>query len=282
MDLDMWKHPSTISNLEKLKSYNNYLIPVGTGELASGLFGEGRMAEPIDIARTLEEFFHRQQDLVGKKILITAGPTYESIDPVRFIGNHSSGKMGISLANECAARGAEVYLVMGPSFQKSSHKGIKRIDVVSAEDMYQASLKIYSKVDVAIFAAAVADFTPIEKATQKIKKKANEEKRTLTLIRTKDIAAELGKIKNIHQINVGFALETENEESNALRKLIKKNFDLIIMNSMADSGAGFKHDTNKITIYHKNGQKTAFSLKQKNEVAKDIVNEVIKLQQSSI
>jgi phosphopantothenoylcysteine decarboxylase/phosphopantothenate--cysteine ligase len=277
MDLDMWKHPSTISNITSLITYGNQLIPVAHGELASGLVGNGRMAEPIDIVRQLNAYFGSKDDLLNKKVLITAGPTYEAIDPVRFIGNHSSGKMGVSLAEECANRGAIVTLILGPSKIFPLHHNIKIVNVVSAQEMYEAAHSIYPDQDAAIFTAAVADYTPAFPADQKIKKNDQVDGLELQLIRTKDIAYELGKIKTENQINIGFALETSDEEINAKRKLIKKNFDFIVLNSLADKGAGFQHKTNKITIYQQNGDKTAFSLKDKNEVAKDIVNVMVQM-----
>lgn len=281
MDLDMWAHPSTLHNVNTLLSYNNHLIPVEHGELASGLVGDGRMAEPIHIVRHLKNFFEITEDLLDKNILITAGPTYESIDPVRYIGNHSTGKMGIALAEECAGRGGNVTLVLGPTKVFPINPKINVLKVTSAQEMFDACMSIYDNQDISIFTAAVADYTPANPADQKIKKKESEIDFNLKLVQTKDIAFEMGKIKKNTQINIGFALETNNEEENAIRKLKKKNFDFIVLNSMADEGAGFKHNTNKITIYHQNGEKTAFSLKDKNEVAVDIVNELIKMNTKS-
>jgi len=274
MDLDMWKHGSTISNLKTITSYGNKIIPVGHGELASGLVGDGRMAEPEDIVNYLDDHFSETEDLSGQHILITAGPTYEKIDPVRFVGNHSSGKMGIALAEECTSRGAKVSLVLGPSkLTPEISSPSKLIRVTTADQMYQACKKIYKSTSVAIFAAAVADYTPVMTAKQKIKKKTGNLK--IELKRTTDIAGELGKIKKEKQINVGFALETEKGESNAQSKLKRKNFDIIVLNSLKDKGAGFKGDTNKVTIFTKSGEIKKYPLKSKKKVAKDIVNHII-------
>ncbi len=277
MDLDMWKHPSTISNIKRLKSYGNEIIPVGNGELASGLVGEGRMAEPIDIVRYISGFFVREQDLAGKNVLITAGPTFEAIDPVRFIGNHSSGRMGIALAESCAARGAHVTLVLGPTHLSTNHSRVEIISVFSAEDMFQACRERWKQTDIGILAAAVADYRPTEIADQKIKKKDGNLE--ISLERTTDIAAFLGEKKKTGQILVGFALETQNAMENAQSKLKRKNFDMIVLNSLADPGAGFKLNTNKVTIIHKSGDFQEFPLKSKNEVAEDIVNDIVRLQQ---
>jgi len=273
MDLDMWIQGSTLANLETVKSYGNKIIPVGHGELASGLVGDGRMAEPEDIISYLEDHFTETQDLAGQHVLVTAGPTYERIDPVRFVGNHSSGKMGIALAEECLQRGAKVNLVLGPSKLNPEISHGKLIRVTTAEEMYKACKKLYKSTTIAIFAAAVADYTPVTTAKQKIKKKSGNLK--IELKRTTDIAGEMGKIKKAKQINVGFALETEKGESNAQSKLKRKNFDMIVLNSLRDKGAGFKGDTNKVTIFTKNGEIKKYPLKSKKKVAKDIVNHIV-------
>jgi len=273
MDLDMWKHGSTMSNLQTIESYGNKIIPVGHGELASGLIGDGRMAEPEDIVKYLEDHFSITEDLNGQHVLITAGPTYEKIDPVRFVGNHSSGKMGIALAEECAQRGAKVSLVLGPSKLTPTIDLDKLIRVSTANDMYKACKKLYKSATIAIFAAAVADYTPVTTAKQKIKKKSGNLK--IELQRTTDIAGELGKLKKAKQINVGFALETEKGVSNAQSKLKRKNFDMIVLNSLKDKGAGFKGDTNKVTIFTKSGEIIKYPLKSKKKVAKDIVNHIV-------
>jgi phosphopantothenoylcysteine decarboxylase / phosphopantothenate---cysteine ligase len=273
MDLDMWHHGSTLANIEKLKSYGNAFIPVGYGELASGLIGDGRMAEPEDIMQFLTAHFTSTQDLKGKNILITAGPTYEHIDPVRFIGNHSSGKMGIAIANEAAKRGANVHLVLGPS-NFLPNPNVKLTKVKSAQEMYEACQSEFEKYDGAIFSAAVADYRPMTIASEKIKKDDNE--MTITLQKNIDIAYTLGKRKTSGQVLVGFALETNDEEANALKKIHKKNLDFIVLNSLNDKGAGFGHETNKITIINKEGEIQKFELKAKTAVAYDIVNEVSK------
>lgn len=273
MDLDMYQHPSTISSIEKLTSFGNICIPATSGELASGLVGEGRLAEPEDIVSFIEKDIQSKLPLKGKKVLITAGPTYEAIDPVRFIGNHSSGKMGFEIAKIAANLGAEVILVSGPSSQKINHSFVKRIDVVSAEDMYIACHEFYEHVDVAICAAAVADYKPANVATQKIKKK--DTSLDIKLTPTKDILASLGEIKS-KQLLVGFALETNNEEENAKGKITRKNLDLIILNSLRDKGAGFATDTNKITIIDKYFNLQNFEMKSKTDVAKDILNVITK------
>jgi len=273
MDLDMYKHASTKENLEKLESFNNFIIPAECGELASGLMGEGRMAEPEAIMSFMEKDILSKLPLKGKKVMITAGPTYEAIDPVRYIGNHSSGKMGFELAKEASNLGAEVVLISGPSGENVNHTSIKRIDVVSAEDMYKAAHTYYNEMDIAILAAAVADFKPVTIATQKIKKK--EAGLTIELTQTKDILASLGAQKN-KQILVGFALETNNELENAKSKLKRKNLDLIVLNSLQDKGAGFQKDTNKVSLIDKDEKVIEFDLKSKTEVAKDIFNEIVK------
>lgn len=273
MDEDMWHHPSTKQNLEKLKTFGNTIIPVEKGELASGLFGDGRMAEPEQIVSFLEDHFFSKKPLAGKKALVTAGPTYEAIDAVRFIGNHSSGKMGVAIAKELYRQGAEVTLVMGPVASGFSANGIKQINVVSAEDMYNVCQQLFSNTDLAVMSAAVADYTPVVKSKEKIKKK--ESTLTLELTKTKDILKSLGEKKRKGQILVGFALETNNEKEYALDKLNKKNADMIVLNSLNDKGAGFAHDTNKITIFQKKGKEISFDLKPKTEVAKDIVDTII-------
>lgn len=274
MDLDMWKHESTRNNIDKLLSYRNQIIQPGTGELASGLYGEGRMAEPEEIIAYLTDKLRASLPLLGKKVLVTAGPTYEAIDPVRFIGNHSSGKMGFAIADQFACLGADVTLITGPTAEKSS-QAMKRIDVVSAADMLQACRAEFTGADITVMSAAVADYTPVLKADQKIKKTTNEI--SLELKKTEDILATLGQLKNTNQVLVGFALETQNEEEYAKSKLAKKNLDLIVLNSLNDKGAGFKMDTNKITIFNKATEKKVFEIKSKTEVATDICNEILKL-----
>ncbi len=274
MDLDMWKHPSAIHNVKKLQSYGNHLIPVGSGELASGLVGAGRMAEPEEIFAFLEHFFQKEKDLNGKKAIVTAGPTYEAIDPVRFLGNRSTGKMGIAIAEELATRGANVSLILGPSHEKAEHPNIETINVSTAEEMYQASIQRFDDCDIAVLAAAVADYRPAQVASQKIKKKDGD--MSIQLERTTDIAASLGKTKRKDQILIGFALETNNELEHARKKREKKNFDFIVLNSLNDKGAGFAHNTNKISLVY--GNKTRdFELKTKRQVAIDIVNAIVEL-----
>jgi len=275
MDLDMWKHPSTKQNVKQLQSYGNILIQPNAGELASGLIGEGRMAEPEEIVALLEQDFKKKLPLTGKKALVTAGPTYEAIDPVRFIGNHSSGKMGFAIAEELYRLGARVTLISGPTALTLSSKTIKRIDVVTAEDLLEATLAEFSEADITVMSAAVADYKPEQVADQKIKKKAQEF--SLNLIKTIDILAELGNRKLSDQVLVGFALETENELANASDKLKKKNLDFIVLNSLNDKGAGFKSDLNKITILDKQLNVETFVLKPKNEVAQDICRKIIAL-----
>jgi phosphopantothenoylcysteine decarboxylase/phosphopantothenate--cysteine ligase len=275
MDLDMWKHPATQQNIRQLQSYGNVLIPPGNGELASGLFGEGRMAEPEDIVSFLTSEIKKKLPLSDQKILVTAGPTYEAMDPVRFIGNHSSGKMGFAIADQLAVMGAEVTLIAGPTMQKSTQHSIKRIDVTSAAEMLEACLQYYKNSKACIMCAAVADFTPVNVSAQKIKKQDNG--LNIELKKTTDILKTLGEQKRKGQVLAGFALETNDEEKNAIEKLQKKNLDFIVLNSLNDKGAGFKTDTNKITIIDHNLQKTTFALKDKNEVAKDICNKVAEL-----
>lgn len=269
MDLDMWEHPATLKNVQLLQDYGNHLIPVGYGELASGLVGNGRMAEPEVIVQRLDAFFGARQQLTGKTVLVTAGPTYEAIDPVRFIGNRSSGKMGIAIAKVLAERGATVNLVLGPANLTSKHRNITVYGVESAEEMYTQSLSIFPSCDIAILAAAVSDYRPKTVADQKIKKAG--ESLTIELTRTPDIAATLGQQKRSDQFLVGFALETNQALEHAQQKLQKKNFNFIVLNSLQDKGAGFGHDTNKITIIHSDGQIQPFELKSKQEVAEDIV-----------
>jgi len=272
MDLDMYKHPSTLSSFAALKQYGNIMIPAESGELASGLSGEGRMAEPENIVAFLEADLESKLPLKGKKILVTAGPTYEAIDPVRFIGNHSSGKMGFDIANEAASLGAEVFLIAGPTHFKAKNSLIKVVDVVSAQEMYDACHLYFNEVDAAIAAAAVADYRPKFVADQKIKK--NTEEFSIELEKTKDILSSLGAIKK-NQFLIGFALETENEIENAKLKIQKKNLDLIVLNSLQDKGAGFKKDTNKVTFIDKNFEIEPMELKSKESVAADILNKVI-------
>ncbi len=272
MDLDMLVHPSTKNNIETLKAFGNHFIDPTHGELASGLMGYGRMAEPEEIVSFLQKHFTKGK-LSGKKVLVTAGPTYEAIDPVRFIGNHSSGKMGFAIAEQLANEGASVTLVTGPTQQHTNHAHISVVSVTSAEEMYTAATQHFSNADITVLSAAVADYRPTVKADQKIKKK--EDTLTIELTKTHDIAASLGKLKHNGQIIVGFALETENEQDNALRKIEAKNFDLIVLNSLNDTGAGFGHDTNKVTILDKNKQAKTFELKDKKAVAVDIVNAIL-------
>ncbi len=273
MDLDMYKHPSTKNSFKVLQEYGNVMIPAGEGELASGLHGEGRMAEPEDIFQFLEKHFSEDLPLKGRKILITAGPTYEAIDPVRFIGNHSTGKMGYEIAEAAAKLGAQVTLVSGPTHVTVDNKGIELIKVVSAEEMYQAIDSNFEKADVFIAAAAVADYRPKNVAQQKIKKA--DENLSLELTRNRDILASMGTRK-AHQKLVGFALETENEVENARKKLKKKNLDFIVLNSLNDEGAGFRSDTNKVSFIFPETKKD-FDLKSKKEVATDIVHEIMEL-----
>lgn len=273
MDLDMYKHTSTKENIQKLESFNNVMIPAESGELASGLEGEGRMAEPENIVNFIENDIISGLPLRNKKVLITAGPTYEAIDPVRFIGNHSSGKMGFELAKEAASLGANVILISGPSNENVKNSLIKRIDVVSAEEMYNAVHEHYTTCDIAISSAAVADFKPSEVFTDKLKKKDVE--LSIKLMPTKDILASLGKVKK-NQFLVGFALETSNELENAKGKLKRKNLDLIVLNSLQDKGAGFKKETNKVTLIDTSLNCLEFQTKSKTAVAKDIFNEILK------
>ena len=274
MDLDMFAHPSTQHNLDILRSYGNHIIEPASGELASHLVGKGRMEEPEKIIEVLEAFFARQQDLAGRKIVITAGPTYEKIDPVRFIGNYSSGKMGYALAEACASRGAEVVLVSGPVTLQTVHPNIHRIDVESAAEMHRAAADAFKDADGGILCAAVADFTPEQVADQKIKREKDD--LVLRLKPTCDIAASLGKENRPDQLLVGFALETCDEVSHAQDKLARKNFDFIVLNSLNDKGAGFRCDTNKITIIDR-AEAVSYPLKRKQEVAEDIVDKLSSL-----
>ncbi|MBM3401552.1 MAG: bifunctional phosphopantothenoylcysteine decarboxylase/phosphopantothenate--cysteine ligase CoaBC [Bacteroidetes bacterium] len=275
MDLDMWKHPATQKNISTLIGFGNTIIHPGYGELASGLIGEGRMAEPEAILEFLNEELKKKLPLKGKRALVTAGPTYEAIDPVRFIGNHSSGKMGFAIAEELAALGASVVLITGPTSLKLNHAEIKRIDVSSAEEMLEAALKNFIKTEISVLSAAVADYRPKQISQNKIKKDSSEF--VIELIKTPDILATLGKEKQAGQILVGFALETDNEEENAINKLKKKNLDFIVLNSLKDVGAAFQNDNNKITIIDSELKKEVFKLKPKTEVAKDICKKVLDL-----
>jgi len=274
MDDDMWHHAATQSNLQKLKERGNVVIPVEKGELASGLEGDGRMAEPEHIIEHLKNNFFFQKDLTGKRALVTAGPTYESIDPVRFVGNHASGKMGVAIAEELSKRGAQVELVIGPS-EVEVEDEVKVERVHSAAEMYDACVKRFPSVDIAVMAAAVADYTPAQVSAEKIKKTADT--LTLELVKTKDILKTLGQQKSNGQILVGFALEKQNEKQYALDKLRNKNADMIVLNSLNDSGAGFGFDTNKITIFERDGKQLDYGQKPKQQVAKDIVDRIVNM-----
>lgn len=274
MDLDMFAHPTTQNNIELLKSYGNHIIEPTSGELASHLVGKGRMAEPESIVEKLTAFFATGKDLQGKKMLITAGPTYEKIDPVRFIGNYSSGKMGYALAEEAARRGAQVTLVSGPVAIRAKHSAINVIAVESAKQMYDKCVNIFPDVDIAIMCAAVADYAPEKQSDVKIKREKDDIP-VIKLVKNPDIAASLGKMKTEGQILVGFALETNNEETNAQDKMQRKNLDAIVLNSLNDSGAGFGTDTNKVTIFFADGNKKMYDMKSKAEVAKDIIDAII-------
>lgn len=275
MDEDMWKHPTTKLNIKKLEEAGNFVIPVDHGELASGLIGDGRMAEPENIIKFMSDNFFLKKDLAGKKVLVTAGPTFEPIDPVRFIGNHSSGKMGIALCEELAKRGASVQLVLGPTTTTIKQNGIKVQKVQTADEMYEACIAAFGNSDIAIMSAAVADYKPAIKAQEKIKKDSSN--LNVELIKTKDILKTLGEKKYNGQLLVGFALETTNEKENALKKLESKNADLIVLNSLNDEGAGFGHDTNKITIFEKGGNEIVYDRKPKQQVAKDIVDRIVNM-----
>ena len=270
----MWKHGSTIQNLKSLSSFGNHIIPVGVGELASGLSGAGRMAEPADIVSYLTESLNVTDDLKDQLVLITAGPTQEAFDPVRFIGNHSTGRMGIELAQECVDRGAKVQLVLGPTSLSVDHPNITVTPVVSAQDMYDATIERFKTCDVAIFCAAVADYKPKAKAKEKIKKSSDTF--TVELERTQDIAFKCGQMKS-HQKTIGFALETTAGIDAAHKKIKKKNLDLIVLNSLKDKGAGFKHNTNKVSIVHTDGTVNDYELKSKRAVAHDVIDSLLSL-----
>jgi phosphopantothenoylcysteine decarboxylase/phosphopantothenate--cysteine ligase len=275
MDLDMYKHPTTKQNMDLLRSFGHQIIEPTEGELASGLCGAGRMEEPEELFNIIQEFFKKKTKLSGKKVLVSAGPTYEAIDPVRFIGNHSSGKMGFAIADELADRGAEVTLVCGPVNMQCKHESIERIDVVSAQQMYDRCINVYQQMDIGIMAAAIADFTPANVAGQKIKK--GDTTPEISLKPTKDVLKEMGAQKKENQLLIGFALETNDEVANALKKLHKKNLDLIVLNSLQDAGAGFQHATNQVSLIDRDEHIQAFELKNKSEVAKDIVNRIEQL-----
>jgi phosphopantothenoylcysteine decarboxylase/phosphopantothenate--cysteine ligase len=275
MDLDMWIHPSTVENISRLQSYGNFIIDVGDGELASGLQGPGRMAEPDDIITQLREFLHYRLDMDGVRVLINAGPTHEAIDPVRYIGNHSTGKMGVAIAEEFAKRGAHVNLVLGPGSVEPQVDNIEITHITSADEMLNVCLNLFGHADIAVLAAAVADYKPANVAEEKIKKTV--EKMSLELVTTPDIAAALGKMKKPHQILIGFALETMNAESHAQEKLAKKNMDMIVLNNPREKGAGFGHDTNKVTFLYPDNKPVHFELKSKKAVAADIVDAAYKM-----
>jgi phosphopantothenoylcysteine decarboxylase/phosphopantothenate--cysteine ligase len=274
MDMDMYRHQATIGNIQQLKAYGNIIIEADHGELASGLIGEGRMAEPEAIVSFISNFLHSKQCLTGKKVLITAGPTQEPIDPIRYIGNHSSGKMGYAIAAEIANRGAKVHLISGPTNLQIDHPNIERHMVNTAEEMFANCERLFQDSDITVLAAAVSDYKPTTTASEKIKK--SDESLQIQLKKTVDIAANLGRRKKEGQFIVGFALESENELANARSKLHKKAFDLIVLNSIRDAGAGFGHNTNKVTIIDKNEKMQEFGLKPKDEVATDIVDEIVK------
>jgi phosphopantothenoylcysteine decarboxylase/phosphopantothenate--cysteine ligase len=275
MDLDMYKHPAVLQNLDKLTSYGNLILDAESGELASGLSGQGRMMEPEHILVHVNDFFGSNQPFKGKKVLITSGPTQEDLDPVRFISNHSSGKMGAAIAEAFAQKGATVHVVLGPNAVKPNHPNIHITPVRSAADMYASAADIHSAMDICVFAAAVADYAPKEIQSEKIKKSG--EIMTLELVKNVDIANSLGKLKRLNQIHVGFALETENEEAHAKAKLEKKNFDLVVMNSARQEGAGFQVDTNKVSIYFKDGRTIHSEVKPKNEIAQMLLSAIISL-----
>lgn len=275
MDEDMWIHATTQGNLKKIRTYGNHIIPVGHGELASGLVGEGRMAEPEDILTYLADFLAAPKPLKGKKALVTAGPTYERIDPVRFIGNFSTGKMGIAIAEALADKGADVTLVLGPSHEKTHHPQIRTTRIESANELYTESNKAFEQADIAVLAAAVADYRPEHKATEKIKKA--ETGLTIALTKTEDTLLSLGKIKRADQTLVGFALETTNELEHGMKKLLAKNADMIVLNSLKDDGAGFGHDTNKITLLTRDSAPESLPLLSKKDAAAAIVNHILKL-----
>jgi phosphopantothenoylcysteine decarboxylase/phosphopantothenate--cysteine ligase len=275
MDLDMWAHPSTVQNISRLQSYGNFIIDVGTGELASGLQGPGRLAEPEEILSQLQEYFHFRENMNGLKVLINAGPTYEAIDPVRYIGNHSTGKMGVAIAEEFSRRGARVHLVLGPEsvLPEDTHIQIERI--TSADEMLTACMHHFTNVDIAVLAAAIADYKPAKIAAEKIKKSADT--LSLDLVRTPDIAEALGKMKKPGQYLVGFALETSDGENNAKEKMVRKNMDMIVLNNPKDDGAGFGHDTNKVSFLFPDNKALQFELKSKKAVARDIAEAVCQM-----
>ncbi|WPR73940.1 bifunctional phosphopantothenoylcysteine decarboxylase/phosphopantothenate--cysteine ligase CoaBC [Algoriphagus sp. NG3] len=272
MDLDMYQHPSVLANIRKLESYGNILLDAESGELASGLTGQGRMMEPEHILARIQDFFSGKDDFQGKKVLITMGPTQEALDPVRYISNHSSGKMGLALAYAFKSRGAEVYVVSGPISLALDKSGFHWKDVRSAKEMYEESLSLHGQMDICVFAAAVADYAPAEIAPEKIKK--NETSLVINLVKNVDIAASLGEKKRADQLHVGFALETENEIDNAKKKLAKKNFDMIVLNSMKESGAGFQLDTNKVRIFHASGLMIESEVAPKNQIANLILDQI--------
>ncbi|MCE7056679.1 bifunctional phosphopantothenoylcysteine decarboxylase/phosphopantothenate--cysteine ligase CoaBC [Algoriphagus sp. AGSA1] len=272
MDLDMYQHPSVLANIHKLESFGNILLDAESGELASGLSGQGRMMEPENILARIQEFFSGKSDFQGKKVLITMGPTQEALDPVRYISNHSSGKMGLALAHAFKGRGAEVYIVSGPISLTVNRCDFHWQDVKSAKEMYEKSLSIHREMDICVFAAAVADYGPAEVAPEKIKK--NETSLVINLVKNVDIAASLGEKKRADQIHVGFALETENEVDNAKKKLAKKNFDIIVLNSMKESGAGFQLDTNKVRVFHASGLMVESKVAPKNQIANLILDQI--------
>jgi phosphopantothenoylcysteine decarboxylase/phosphopantothenate--cysteine ligase len=273
MDEDMWNHPSLKKNIQTLQQFGHQVVESEYGELASGLIGMGRMAEPEKLFQEIELFLNKKKRLIGKKALVTAGPTYENLDPVRFIGNHSSGKMGIAIAEALANEGCEIELVLGPSHLSTKHPLIKTTRVTSAQQMFDASIAVFDQMNISVMSAAVADYTPLTVSESKIKKK--DEEFTIQLTKTKDILKHLGSIKKEKQLLVGFALENKDEKTYALKKLKEKNADAIILNSLNDEGAGFAHDTNKITIFEKNGTETPFPLKTKQQLAIDIVEKII-------
>ncbi|MEP6647031.1 MAG: bifunctional phosphopantothenoylcysteine decarboxylase/phosphopantothenate--cysteine ligase CoaBC [Saprospiraceae bacterium] len=272
MDLDMWKHPGTVENILHLLSFGNYIINVGTGELASGLVGPGRMAEPDEIVERLSEFFQLKQDMTGLKVLINAGPTYEALDPVRYVGNHSTGKMGVAIAEEFAKRGSDVTLVLGPDSVLPEDDKIIVKRITSADDMLAACESSFDESDITVLAAAVADYKPAKVATEKIKKESDN--MTIEFVRTPDIAATLGAKKTHHQILIGFALETIDGEANAFEKMHKKNMDMIVLNNPKEQGAAFGHDTNKVTFLFPDNKRLSFELKSKKDVARDIVDAI--------
>lgn len=272
MDLDMYQHPSVQSNIQKLESFGNIILDAESGELASGLSGQGRMMEPEHILAKVEKYFAVQTDFKAKKVMITMGPTQEALDPVRYISNHSSGKMGLALANAFRSRGAEVFVVSGPISLKVNKSDFHWQDVKSAQDMYEAASKVHGQMDICIFAAAVADYGPAEVSQEKIKK--SESKLSLTLVKNVDIAVKLGANKKQNQVHIGFALETENEAKNAQSKLKKKNFDMIVLNSMKESGAGFQVDTNRVHVFHTSGLSIRSDVAPKDQIANLILDQI--------